>query len=254
MSFLAPLGLLFGLLALPVLALYMLRLRRKDALVSSTMLWHALLRDRQANTPWQKLRRNILLLVQLLLLALLVLALARPAIPTPLIASGSIVVLLDASASMSATDAAPTRFAAARLETQKLLQGLSDQAVLAVILVDHQPRLLAQARGSATAERQAALQALEQAQPSATGADWKTACALAAATAANWQTPATTFVIISDGGLPPALPALPGKVRYLPVGESDHNLAISALSLRQITPTSLRCSMLCSHSRFSFMR
>lgn len=241
MSLLAPLGLLFGMLALPVLVLYMLRLRRQEVRVSSILLWQNLLRDRQANTPWQKLRRNLLLFIQLLLLALLVLALARPAVPAPVVATGSLVILLDASASMSATDVAPTRFDAAVQEANRLLSTLSDQAALAVIRVDHQPRLLAQVRGSSPVERQAAQQALASTAASPTRADWQTAFTLAAATAANWQAEQTTYVIISDGGLPmQGLPALPGEVRYLPVGSSDHNVAIRALALKQIAPTSLR--------------
>ncbi|MCA9986938.1 MAG: BatA domain-containing protein, partial [Anaerolineales bacterium] len=106
-SFLTPLMLLLGLLAAPIILLYMLRLRRQEMLVSSTMLWQRLLRDREANAPWQKLRRNLLLILQLLILALLVFALARPFLPVPSVISGSVVVLLDGSASMLATDVEP---------------------------------------------------------------------------------------------------------------------------------------------------
>src|SRR5690606_2966970 len=97
MAFLAPLALLLGLPAVPIVVLYMLRLRRREVLVSSTLLWRKLLRDREANAPWQRLRRNLLLLLQLLILAALVLALSRPFLPTPSVVSGSVVVLLDAS-------------------------------------------------------------------------------------------------------------------------------------------------------------
>ena len=61
------------------------------------MLWQKLLRDREANAPWQKLRRNLLLILQLIILAALVFALARPFLPVPSIISGSVVVLLDAA-------------------------------------------------------------------------------------------------------------------------------------------------------------
>ena len=62
MSFLTPLFLLLGLLAGPIVLMYMLRLRRREITVSSTLLWQKLLRDREANAPWQKLRRNLLLI------------------------------------------------------------------------------------------------------------------------------------------------------------------------------------------------
>ena len=108
--------LLLGLLAGPIILLYMLRLRRREMMVSSTMLWQKLLRDREANAPWQRLRRNLLLFLQLLILACLVFALARPYIPVPTVATGNVVVLLDASASMQSTDETPTRFEKARRE------------------------------------------------------------------------------------------------------------------------------------------
>jgi polyferredoxin len=74
----------------------MLKLRRTQTRVSSTMLWEKILRDKQANTPWQKLKRNLLLLLQLLILAALVFALARPALRTRVVASGEVAGLLDA--------------------------------------------------------------------------------------------------------------------------------------------------------------
>ena len=50
-----------------IVAFYMLRLRRRERTVSSTFLWQQLVRDVEANAPWQRLRRSLLLLLQLLL-------------------------------------------------------------------------------------------------------------------------------------------------------------------------------------------
>jgi Ca-activated chloride channel homolog len=61
MSFLTPLGLLGAGLAIPIILLYMLRLRRREVTISSTFLWQQILQDNEANTPWQKLKRNLLL-------------------------------------------------------------------------------------------------------------------------------------------------------------------------------------------------
>ncbi|MEW6401097.1 MAG: BatA domain-containing protein, partial [Chloroflexota bacterium] len=80
MQFLAPAGFALLALAIPIILLYMLKLRRKQVQVSSTLLWQKLLREQQANAPWQKLKRNLLLFLQLLILAMLVLAFIRPAI------------------------------------------------------------------------------------------------------------------------------------------------------------------------------
>ena len=77
MPFASPLALL-GLLFVPaVIAMYMLKLRRDEAMVPSTQLWTRLLTDVEANAPWQRLRRSLLLLLQLLLVLILVLLAAR---------------------------------------------------------------------------------------------------------------------------------------------------------------------------------
>src|SRR5919106_750351 len=78
MGLAAPLALL-GLLSVPlIVAFYMLRLRRNQQRVSSTYLWQQLVRDVEANAPWQRLRRSPLLLLQLLLAILLAVLVARP--------------------------------------------------------------------------------------------------------------------------------------------------------------------------------
>ncbi|MBN2503625.1 MAG: BatA and WFA domain-containing protein [Anaerolineales bacterium] len=240
MSFLAPLALILGLLAVPIIILYMLKLRRKQVQVSSTLLWHILLRDRQANTPWQRLKRNLLLFLQLAILAALVLALGRPSIPVPVIASGSVIVLLDASASMNATDVSPTRFAAAKDVALQLANGLGAGDKMTVIAVSRQPQTLV-AHSSDLVELRAAIEAAASSQSEA---DWPAAIALAAG--ATGSAPQITTVIVSDGGIGTAaqrsgiapqfqLPSLPGEVRYVPIGVSSNNLSISALAL---SPTS----------------
>ena len=169
MALLAPLALLLGLLAIPIVILYMLKLRRREIEISSTLLWQMLMRDREANAPWQKLRRNLLLLVQLLLLLALVLALARPFFRVPTVATGTLVVLLDASASMQAVDGpgAATRFEQARAATRRLIEELGGDGAMALILVGHQPQVIA----PATNNKDVLRSALAAAVPSEVPAD-----------------------------------------------------------------------------------
>src|SRR5512147_3138162 len=133
MRFLSPSAFLFALLGIPILVLYMLKLRRREVEISSTLLWQMLLRDRQANSPWQRIKRNLLLLLQLLILSAVVFALARPALAVPSIAAGSLVVVLDASASMNATDVHPSRFAAGQAVVRGLIDQLSSGDMMTVI-------------------------------------------------------------------------------------------------------------------------
>ncbi|MEA3339808.1 MAG: BatA and WFA domain-containing protein [Chloroflexota bacterium] len=226
MNFLTPLALTFAALSIPIILLYMLKLRRRDVLVSSTLLWQRLLRDREANAPWQRLRRNLLLLLQLLALTLLTLALARPFLPTPAVVSGSVVILVDSSASMRARDVEPTRFDAARNAAREIIAGLGAGDAVTLIAVGPQPRVLA----SATTDRALLHRALDEAAPTAGSADWEAAFALAAAGLTGAAD--TQVVIVSDGALPETLPPLPGQVRYMGVGGGSDNVAITALATR----------------------
>ncbi len=224
MSFLTPLALALGAIAGPILLMYMLRLRRREVPVSSTLLWQQILRDREANAPWQRLRRNLLLLLQLLILAALIFALARPYTEVPTITAGRIALLLDASASMNATDEQPSRFEAARQQALNIVDTLGSRDTLSVIRVSAGPEVLA----PYTNDQAQLRAAIQNARPGTTSADWGAALTLAAAGFAGAEKFST--VIISDGGLPPNLPAVPGDVNYIPVGKSDANVAISALA------------------------
>jgi hypothetical protein len=231
MGLLVPLALSLAGLSLPILFFYVLKLRRPEQVVSSTMLWRQVLRDRQANAPWQRLRRNLLLLLQLLLLLLLVLALARPYSEISTLSQGNAVVLLDASASMQATDVRPSRFEAARDRARQFVDGLGPNDTMTLIAVADVPRVLA----SVTNDRAVLRQALAQAKVSNSEADWEAAIVLAASSAQ--QALDTTIILLSDGGLPAELPALrarlpdTSKLRYVPIGFSADNRALAALAL-----------------------
>jgi hypothetical protein len=227
MTFLTPIALALSALAIPIIIFYMLKLRRREVSVSSTLLWQMVLRDRQANAPWQRLRRNLLLFLQLLILAALILALARPALSVPVLASGSSVIILDASASMNATDVNPTRFDAARRAAQETIEALPADAPVTVIVAGQQPLVIA----SAATDRAEIKRALDEAYPTNGTANWTAALALAAG-ALSRQADQPTTIIISDGGLPQNLPPLPGEVRYVPIGQASDNVSIAALSLR----------------------
>src|SRR5438876_12440119 len=126
MGILIPAALALLALAIPIIIFYMLRLRREELDVSSSLLWRRALQDRTANAPWQRLRRNLLLLLQLLLLLLLVLGLARPFLLTQAVIQGNLVLILDGSASMQTRDAesGESRFEAAKQEADELIDGL----------------------------------------------------------------------------------------------------------------------------------
>ena len=224
MSFLTPTALALGALSIPVILLYMLRLRRRETPVSSTLLWQQVIQDREANAPWQRLRRNLLLLLQLLILAGLVIALARPFVEVPTVTTGKVALLIDASASMNATDVQPTRFEVARQQALTFINSINSQDQVAVIRVAGGPEQVV----NYTNDQNALRDGINKMQVSQASADWVAALTLAAAGATGSDK--FTTVIIGDGGLPSGIGNTYGDVKFIPIGKSAENVAISALA------------------------
>ncbi len=126
MAFLNPgaLWLLAGVLP-AILILYFLKLRRQEQVVSSTLLWRRSVHDLRVNAPFQRLRRNLLLLLQLLFATLLILALARPYGSLRQAGGRQAALIIDVSASMATRDVdGRTRLEAAREEALALIENL----------------------------------------------------------------------------------------------------------------------------------
>ncbi len=110
MEWLTPLTALYAAaITVPLLLLlYFLKLKRREQIVSSTLLWKRAVHDLQVNAPFQRLRRNILLLLQLLMLFAILLALAWPILSLVAGPGQRYVLLIDRSASMNAIDFEPS--------------------------------------------------------------------------------------------------------------------------------------------------
>ncbi|MBU0638386.1 MAG: BatA and WFA domain-containing protein [Planctomycetes bacterium] len=108
-----------------LLILYFLKLRRREELVPSTLLWKRAVQDLQVNAPFQRLRKNLLLFLQLLVLLAGVIALARPIIQTTAAQEKSLVLLIDRSASMNALEGNQTRFELAQEQATRLVKTLN---------------------------------------------------------------------------------------------------------------------------------
>ena len=120
-------------ITVPILVgMYFLKLRRRQMVVSSTLLWKRAVQDLQVNAPFQKIRRNLLLLLQLLVLLGLLLALARPTTKGSFQAGERIVIVIDQSASMNATDVSPTRLARAKDQAIELVDRLEGGLAMVV--------------------------------------------------------------------------------------------------------------------------
>lgn len=133
MTWLTPgLAAMAAAIAVPtLLILYFLKLRRRDVEVSSTLLWKKTVQDMQANAPFQKLRRNLLLFLQLLVLAAGLLALAQPELSAESVAGDRHIIMIDRSASMQTRDGnwkgeSVTRLEQAKREALEFVDALAE--------------------------------------------------------------------------------------------------------------------------------
>lgn len=233
MSFIAPLNFLFaGLLGVIVL-LYILRLKRKERVVPSNMLWQSAIRDLQANAPWQKLRSSLLMWLQLGFVLLAVLALVRPAIRILSRGGQSVAIVLDASASMGATDVSSSRFEAAKSQATQLINALSSSDSATILWAGPQTRVLA----PLSSDKGALKRALSGATNADTDCDLRGAITLATSLLKDKQKNANTaqIYVISDGAVPPVqdLDVQNVGLQFVRVGTSSNNVAITALDARR---------------------
>jgi len=122
-----PMLIAAGLTVPVLLGLYFLRLRRRPVRISSVQFWASTTRDLQVNVPLRMISPSWLLFLHLLILAMFLTALGRPAINMTGAESGRVVILIDRSASMSATDtpAGRSRLELAKGEARRIVDDLA---------------------------------------------------------------------------------------------------------------------------------
>jgi hypothetical protein len=225
--FTTPLALL-GLLFLPaVVAMYLLKLRRDETVVPSTLLWTRLVADVEANAPWQKLRRSLLLLLQLLLVVVLALLAARPFLERPAGLAQDVVLVIDTSASMAATDVLPNRLEAAKSAALAALRDLPTGGKVSIIAADRSARIVV----NETTDLGRVRQALAGVETTSAHGDLGDALELAGKLAA--RSGDAQVLVATDGALAtPATTTVPAKITVLPVGRERKNQAIVAMAVR----------------------
>jgi Ca-activated chloride channel family protein len=226
MTFLLPLAGL-ALLAVPaIVLLYFLKVRRPEVRVSTLMFWRPFVADRQANAPWQRLRRSLLLFLQLLAALLLALGLMRPGLIGAAGVDRTTVVMIDASPSMEATDVGPSRFGAAVDRARSLAGQMAPGQQMAVILLGDHAQLLAAPTGDAALIRSA----LDRARPAGTAGDFGEGISLANSILTG--RPGGSIILLSDGHSrpPTSPPRVVAPLTYESIGSTGENAAIQSMS------------------------
>jgi hypothetical protein len=250
-SFLSPWSALgAAAVAVPLLLLlYFLKLRRQTTRIASTLLWRRSTEDLQANVPLQRLRWSLLLLLQLLIAATLIAALGRPVLLAAGASPARVILLIDRSASMSATDNGQEQ-PAARLDAAKE----SALAIVRRLGRRREPAEMMVVAFASTAQvisgfesnRGILRDAIESVEPTDEEADLEAALALAGAFASRDESadqPPPQVVLISDGGVGPppggagqGFTLRAGGLRFIGIGpppQTVDNVGIAAFSARR---------------------
>ena len=223
-----------------LLLLYFLKLRRKEQPFPSTLLWKKSVQDLQVNAPFQRLRRNLLLFVQLAALLALLFALARPVSFQRSPSAAQNLILIDRSASMAAHDAADgrSRLDEAKRRARDRVDSMPRSARAAVIAFDSSAEVVQ----SMTDDKQSLRNAIDRITQTDQPTRLKMAYTLAeAATGLNpelmkaGEAIPADMVVYSDGRVLDGNElSFRGHVTYEPIGsDQTGNIAIVALSARR---------------------
>ena len=213
--------------------LYILKLRRRPVAVVFSPIWQRVLRDRQSSQLFSQLKRWLSLLLQLVLVALLAFALGDPRTAVSAVEGRNVVVLVDASASMKATDVAPSRIDRARREVSSLVDGLGGADRMLIAKMDATLTPLSTMTGEVTELRES----VGRLNATDTRADLGRGLAFALDSLRGLSKP--EVIIVSDGVLgdveraSTGLPLGSVKVSFIPVGERGENVALTQFSVRR---------------------
>ncbi|NIA15889.1 MAG: VWA domain-containing protein [Nitrospiraceae bacterium] len=227
-AFLAPVFFAFLGLIPVVVVLYLLKLRRTHVVISSTLLWHKSLQDLTANAPFQRLRKNLLLLLQIIVLLMLVAGLARPFVRADAAGGSDRCLLFDTSASMQTLEKGKTRLELAKEKALEIVDDMVGGDKMMVVTFNRSSDVLCELMDNRVRLR-AAIRSIEASDASTRVRDAVLVASSLQAAQANLR-----IVILGDGKIADLadIGSRAFDVTYLQVGETDENAGIVAFSVR----------------------
>ena len=234
MTLLNPLALVFAALVPLIVVLYLLKLRRQPAQVSTLMFWQRVTADNRRRALFQRLRQILSLLLHLFIFALLLFALARPELrafrgsETGL----STLVVLDARARMQARDGGGTRLDEARGIAASYLRRASVRQPVGLLVVDAAPHVAA----GLTDDEKSLLAALDAARSTDAGGRLEDAVTLAGQLLAA-RPGAHRIVLVTDHAPDLVSGLVPGELETRLVGDAgspQENVGLTRLAARPL--------------------
>lgn len=225
-----PFGGWFFLALIPLVVLYFLKLKRPRLEIPSLALWQSVVNDQRVNSPFQKFRRNLLLLLQLILICLVILALMQPFISAGPETDEYIPVLIDCSASMSSTlpDSEQTRLDVAKERAEAMIDNLRGKGKISLFTFSSGGRRLTEF----TDDRQILKRAMAEVKPTHRAS--KLDEVLRMAEAYSRTAPVQRVIILTDGNLRDKVDfELPFQLEVQRVDHGGNNMGITEMSARR---------------------
>jgi hypothetical protein len=244
-EFLNPAALWLLTLSIPLILLYLLKRRRRELIVPSTLLWKQALEDMRAETPFQKLRSSLLLMLQLLILVLITAILSAPQFVSSASLSRRWILVMDCSASMKATDAKPSRFEYAKDQLIQRLNKLPGSDMVLVLSLSSETSIAQQF----TSDSVEAGEKLESLKTEDVPGDWRQLIKILEPL--QKDNPPPQIIIASD--FANVSPALISPISFDPIiaGNSGHNIGITRVASKPIAGTENKQSLLYQIKNFS---
>lgn len=256
MTLLGPIGLSMWLwvavgAVVLVISAYIIKMRRRRFEVPFAQLWQRVLQQKDANSLWKQLKRLISLLLILGILGVILFAALDPTLGSVDRKARSVVIVVDASASMKAMDGdeagKQSRMDVAKVKAKSLVDSMGGGDLAMVMKVDGQATPMSRFTNDGPM-----LDKIIDDKLSASDTPADIVRALGAAADALRDRPNPLIVIISDGAYPEDQLALVDwggagsavhnlaavdlsriDVRFMPVGRRDDNVGIIAFNVRR---------------------
>lgn len=227
MNLLNPSALWFLLIIPPVVLLYFMKFRRRETPVTTLFLWKKVMQDARVNSFFQKLRINILLILQLLFILFVISAIVRPYFKSLGSLSSETIFIIDASAGMKTLEGRKTRFAIAKEKIHNLIDESKSDSAFMIIAAFQAPEILT----GLSSDRDKIISLLRKLEPSETASDLRSAVMLALSIQRSH--PNSEIILVGD--------KLPqdedlhlqeiSSFSFIPIGESNYNTGITSFNI-----------------------
>lgn len=221
---------LLTLTAIPILILiHILRPKPRPVEVTTLLFWQEALRERNSRMTFERLIKNLPLLLQILIVLLAALALAKPNWTHLSAQKGNLILVMDTSASMQTRSGAGTRFDLAKEKALELIEQREPNQKIMIVEAGRQAVL----KTGFTDSSSRAANLVRSLAPSDAAAGLEPAVYLAL----SFVDPAAEDLVylVTDGAAPDIAGLVKNhpKIRPIIVGEGGRNVGITKFEFRQ---------------------